>query len=59
VIGVARTGRGVRSGEESRPDVILMDINMPDMDRITATETIRRSCAFRSNHHPFGAERSS
>jgi pilus assembly protein CpaE len=47
VIGAARTGReGIETAKQSRPDVILMDINMPDMDGITATEMIRKDLPF-------------
>jgi len=43
VIGAARTGKeAVQLTDELRPDVVLMDINMPDMDGITATEMIRQ-----------------
>jgi len=43
VIGVARTGKeAIDLSKEVKPDVILMDINMPDMDGIAATEAIRR-----------------
>jgi pilus assembly protein CpaE len=43
VVGVGRTGReGIEQAKELKPDVILMDINMPDMDGITATETVRK-----------------
>ena len=42
VVGVARTGEeGIQVVSETHPDVVLMDINMPDMDGITATEKIR------------------
>ncbi len=43
VVGAARTGKeAVQLTDELKPDVVLMDINMPDMDGITATETIRQ-----------------
>jgi pilus assembly protein CpaE len=43
VVGAARTGReGIETAREVDPDVVLMDINMPDMDGITATEIIRK-----------------
>ncbi len=44
VIGVARTGReAIEAAKEVQPDVVLMDINMPDMDGITATDIIRKT----------------
>lgn len=47
VVGVARTGReGIEVAKETDPDVVLMDINMPDMDGIAATEIIRRENPF-------------
>lgn len=43
VIGVARTGReAIEIAKETKPDVVLMDINMPDMDGIVATDAIRK-----------------
>lgn len=42
IVGAARNGQeGIDLAKELQPDVILMDINMPDIDGITATEIIR------------------
>ncbi len=41
VVGTAGTGReGLQLAKETQPNIILMDINMPDMDGIQATEQI-------------------
>src|SRR6266496_4771330 len=42
VVGMARTGKeAIQLSQDLNPDVVLMDINMPDMDGISATEAIR------------------
>jgi pilus assembly protein CpaE len=44
VVGTASTGReGLELAQELTPDIILMDINMPDMDGISATEAISKA----------------
>lgn len=44
VVGAAKSGNeGIEAARELKPDVVIMDINMPDMDGITATELIRQA----------------
>jgi pilus assembly protein CpaE len=41
VVGGARTGKeAISLARETQPHVVIMDINMPDMDGITATEAV-------------------
>ena len=43
VVGVAATGReAVQLARDLQPNIVMMDINMPDMDGITAVEMIAR-----------------
>lgn len=47
VVGTAGTGKdGIAVAKETKPDVIMMDINMPDIEGITATEIIGRILPF-------------
>ncbi|MGH2582003.1 MAG: response regulator [Anaerolineales bacterium] len=47
VVGASKNGlEGVQLAIETQPDVVLMDINMPDMDGISATEAIRKKVPF-------------
>lgn len=47
VIGQAYTGReGVAMAEKHHPHIVLMDINMPDMDGITATREMSVAAPF-------------
>src|SRR5512138_3730877 len=47
VIGTARTGKeAIQISQQAKPDVIVMDINMPDMDGITATQEIKKKSPY-------------
>ncbi len=47
VVGTARSGKeGIQLAQELDPDVVLMDINMPDIDGITATDVIRKKSPY-------------
>ncbi len=47
VVGAARSGQeAIEVATETKPDIVLMDINMEDMDGITATESILREVPF-------------
>lgn len=47
VAGTARTGKeAIQLAQQAKPDVIIMDINMPDMDGITATQEIKKKAAY-------------
>ena len=47
VVGAARSGQeALEMARDAEPDVVLMDINMPDMDGIVATEAIKRDVRF-------------
>ena len=42
VVGVANTGKdALEKAEELRPDIVLMDINMPELNGLDATEIFR------------------
>ena len=43
VIEAASALDGIRMAEEDPPDLILMDINMPTLDGLTATSNIRKN----------------
>lgn len=47
VVGAARSGNeAIEMSQQLKPDTVIMDINMPDIDGITATEVIRKKCPY-------------
>jgi pilus assembly protein CpaE len=47
VVGAARSGlEALEMADEVDPDVVIMDINMPDMDGIAATEALLRDVPY-------------
>ena len=59
VVGTARTGKeAITLSQQAKPDVIVMDINMPDMDGITATQEIKKKSCLHSGDYPLRPKRS-
>jgi pilus assembly protein CpaE len=47
IAGTARTGKeAIQMAQQLKPDVIVMDINMPDMDGIAATQEIKKKASY-------------
>ncbi len=47
IVGMAGTAReAIQLSQQAKPDVIVMDINMPDIDGITATQEIKKKSPF-------------
>ncbi len=47
ICGTAQSGKeAIEMAQQLKPDVVIMDINMPDMDGISATEAIRKKLSF-------------
>jgi pilus assembly protein CpaE len=47
IVGSAKSGNeAIELSQQMKPDVVIMDINMPDLDGITATERIRKKNPF-------------
>jgi len=45
VVGEAHTGReAVTKAEELKPDIVILDVSMPDLNGIEAARRIRKSC---------------
>jgi len=71
VVQAETAGEGARLGKEARPDLILLDVDLPDMDGREACRLMRKggvtspiimltAAASRRRHHPgprFGGQR--